>query len=77
MAPYFEKGYVYIGVKELGNPHIERMVGQFLSFEKGSKTPDDAPDAVEGAIHMLNKNTKVNDLPIIIRSTRKSSKYRY
>ena len=34
-------------------------------FEKGSRFHDDGPDAIEGAVWMLNFKTRV-DLPLII-----------
>lgn len=76
MSPYFEKGYVFIGVTQKENPHMERLIGQFTSLEKGSKAPDDGPDAVEGAIFMLNQKTSGQDETTIIHTTR-HSKYRY
>ena len=33
-------------------------IEQTLSFEKGSRTHDDAPDADEGAIYILQKRTR-------------------
>lgn len=79
MSPLFEKGYFFITVALQNDPHVERLIGQFCSLEKGSKTPDDGPDAVEGAIHLLNQNTRDNNKPIIInrQSDNSSSKFRY
>jgi len=77
MSPIFEKGYFFISVTQKECPHVERLIGQFCSMEKGSKTPDDGPDAVEGAIHILNQKTKSNQMPIVIQRNNSSSKYRY
>lgn len=76
MSPYFEKGYFYISIKEKDCPHVANLIGQFTSFEKGSRAPDDAPDATEGAIFLLNNKTRSDDQPIVINRTTKS-KYRH
>lgn len=77
MSPYFEKGYFFVDVREWDNPHIVRLIDQFTTFENGSKAPDDAPDAVEGAIFILNERTGSIKKPTIIKRQKSSSKYRY
>ena len=39
------------------------MIDQFLMFEKNSGANDDAPDAVEGAVHLLNHEEKRGMFP--------------
>ena len=39
---------------------------QTLSFEKGTRTHDDAPDADEGAIYILQKNKRIADFQPIV-----------
>lgn len=34
-----------------------QLVEQLLMFEKGSKVHDDAPDALEGAVYLLNRRS--------------------
>ncbi len=34
---------------------MQVLVEQLLMFERGSRSPDDAPDALEGGIFLLNK----------------------
>ena len=34
-------------------------IEQLLAFEKGTRTHDDAPDADEGAIYILQKRTRI------------------
>lgn len=76
MSPLFERGKVFINIKEKDNPHIKRMIEQFILFERGSRSPDDAPDAVEGAIYQLNKKVRVDDTPTFIQH-QKNTKYRF
>lgn len=77
LSPYFENGYFFIDKKELGNKHIDTLIEQFTSMEKGTRTADDAPDAVEGAIFLLNEDTEEVDETIIIPHNNSHSKYRY
>lgn len=77
LSPYFENGYFFIDKKELGNKHIDTLIEQFTNMEKGTRTADDGPDAVEGAIFLLNKRTETKDNTIIIPHKKSHSKYRY
>lgn len=45
---------------ELNNKHMQRTEEQFLALAAGSSAHDDAPDAVEGAVYVLN-NKIIND----------------
>ncbi|HRA60473.1 MAG TPA: phage terminase large subunit [Bacteroidia bacterium] len=65
MQPLFERGLIYFNEDEKENPGVKKLVEQLLLFEKGSRYHDDGPDAIEGAIWMLNFKTRV-DLPLII-----------
>lgn len=77
MSALFERGFFYINVDEQDSKHVQTLIEQFLTIEKGSRAPDDAPDAVEGAIFLLNQNTKVNQQPVVIPMSNRKSKYRY
>jgi len=72
----FSKGYVFISSDLIDDKYVAELINQFIFFEKGSRTPDDGPDAVEGAIFILNQETKAQELPIVIKH-QKQSKYRY
>ena len=77
ISPYFEKGYFFVSIKEKDNPHVGRFISQFTTIEKGSRAPDDAPDATEGAIFLLNEETSGHNDTIIIPNKKSHSKYRY
>ena len=65
MQPLFERGIFYFNEAERNDPGTKRLIEQLLMFEKGSRYHDDGPDAIEGAIWMLNFKTRV-DAPMII-----------
>jgi predicted phage terminase large subunit-like protein len=73
MSPLFERGLVILNEKEKDSPGMKNLVDQLLMFEKGSKTHDDAPDALEGAIWMLSKRTRssVASFKVGFRESRK------
>lgn len=60
MQPLFERGLIIINEKEKDSNGIKVLVEQLLMFEKGSRTNDDAPDALEGAVFLLNKRTQTS-----------------
>ena len=55
MQPLFERGLVIIDERERDSPGVRQLVEQLLMFEKGARAHDDAPDALEGAIYLLNQ----------------------
>ncbi|MBK8847292.1 MAG: phage terminase large subunit [Bacteroidetes bacterium] len=65
MQPLFERGMIFFNEDEKENPGTKKLIEQLLMFEKGSRYHDDGPDAIEGAIWMLNFKTRV-DMPLII-----------
>lgn len=54
MQPLFERGLIILNEKEKSSPGMVQLVEQLLMFEKGSRVHDDAPDALEGAVWLLN-----------------------
>ena len=57
MQPLFERGLVIFNEKEKDSPGMRQLVEQLLMFEKGSRVHDDAPDALEGAVFLLNQRS--------------------
>lgn len=57
MQPLFERGLVVLNEKEKNDPSMMQLVEQLLMFEKGSRIHDDAPDALEGGIFLLNQRS--------------------
>lgn len=58
MQPMFERGLVIFNEKEKDSPGMQVLEEQMLLFQRGSRAHDDAPDALESAIWMLNKRNK-------------------
>ncbi len=59
ISPLWERGFVYYN--ELLQNDRDNLTGieQTLAFQKGTRTHDDAPDADEGAIYLLQKRTRI------------------
>ena len=73
MQPLFERGLVLFNEKEKEAPGMIALVDQLLLFERGSRAHDDAPDALESAIWMLNQRTRTSNakFTVIRRTSRK------
>ena len=61
LSPYYERGVITYDEKLKEDEDTKTGLEQLLAFEKGSKVHDDCPDADEGAIYMLQKNTRTTD----------------
>lgn len=66
LQPLFERGLVVINQSERNSPGVATLVEQLLMFEKGSRGHDDAPDALEGAIWLLNHRTRTTKAPYLV-----------
>ncbi len=62
LDPMFNSGILKFNKAEEEDPHMARLLGQFTGFEKGTSLNDDGPDAVEGAIFIL-ESMVVNATP--------------
>lgn len=74
MSPLFERGMVFFNQKEKESPGMITLEEQLLMFEKGSRSHDDAPDALEGAFWLLSKRSRSSDAPFKI-GLRESRQY--
>lgn len=59
ISPLWERGFVFYDEDQRQDPDMQAGVEQLLAFEKGMSGNDDAPDADEGAIWILQKNTRI------------------
>ncbi len=76
LEPLHRNSKLYLNTAEKDNPHMKRLEEQFLAFAPGSRAHDDAPDAVEGAIWIINnKETVKKSGTITIIKRRPSSKH--
>lgn len=60
MQPLFERGLIIFNEAEKDSPGMRLLIEQLLMFEKGSKSNDDAPDALEGGLWLLNQRTRTS-----------------
>lgn len=56
MQPLFERAFILLNEREKNSPGMRVLVEQLLATEPGSTIPDDATDALEGAVFLLNKS---------------------
>lgn len=59
ISPLWERGFVVYDEAQKDDPDMLAGIDQTLAFEKGMRGHDDAPDADEGAIWLLQRDTRV------------------
>ncbi len=58
VSPLWERGFVWYNEALRDNIDMQTGIDQTLALERGSSVHDDAPDADEGAIWILQKHTR-------------------
>lgn len=58
ISPLWERGFVYYNKRMENDPDMRVGIDQTLSMERGMSGHDDAPDADEGAIYILQQRTR-------------------
>ena len=74
LEPLNSNGKLYLNEAEADNPHMQRLEEQFLALEPGSRAHDDGPDAVEGAVFIINGKIVVDTAALRIGNHRPNSK---
>ena len=74
MQPLFERGLVLFNEKEKDSQGMIVLQEQLLMFEKGSKSKDDAPDALEGSFWILSQRSRSSNAQFTV-GFRESRKY--
>ncbi|MDM8176853.1 hypothetical protein QT327_21300 [Olivibacter sp. 47] len=71
LEPLNRNGKLILNKAEINNPHMQRCEEQFISLEPGSSAHDDAPDAAEGGVYILNQkhSTHASSIKIVKRAT--------
>lgn len=59
ISPLWERGFVIYDETQRDDPDMLAGIDQTLAFEKGMRGHDDAPDADEGAIWLLQRDTRI------------------
>jgi hypothetical protein len=76
ISPLWERGFIHYNEELKQDRDTLTGLEQLLAMEKGSRTHDDAPDADEGAIYILQKRTRIESFtPRLGRRT--TSKYQW
>ena len=65
VSPLWERGFVYYNEDKREDPDMQAGIEQTLALEHGSRAHDDAPDADEGAIWMLQRASRRMEHPPI------------
>ncbi len=75
ISPLFERGILFWNEERKESPDFKAAVEQLLSIEQGTRTPDDFPDSLEGAIWQLQRSVQLANapLPTFYSRTRKNS----
>ena len=74
ISPLWKRGFVWYNEALKNDRDTLTGMEQLLALEKGSSTHDDAPDADEGAIYILQKRTRIENFAPRT-GTRPTSKY--
>ena len=61
VAALWERGFVFYDESQKDDPDMLRGLDQTLAFQKGMRGHDDAPDADEAAISILQKHSKITN----------------
>jgi len=62
ISPLWERGFVIYDESQRDDPDMLAGIDQTLAFEKGMRGHDDAPDADEGAIWILQRDTRQRNI---------------
>jgi predicted phage terminase large subunit-like protein len=73
LEPLDRNGQLYFNETEKDNPDMKVLKSQFKAFAPGSRAHDDGPDAVEGAVYIINNKEDVLALGTVTRIKRKAN----
>lgn len=77
ISPLWERGFVYYNIDLRTDPDMNAGLEQTLAFEKGMSGHDDAPDADEGAIYILQQRTRKEAFPFSFGRRTTTSKHQW
>jgi phage terminase large subunit-like protein len=75
LEPLNRQGRLIFNEAERDNPHMLRLEEQMKAVEPGLPAHDDGPDALEGAVHIINNKLKVFKITAGQQKQRASKKY--
>lgn len=68
ISPLWERGTVFYNEALKDSPDMQRGIEQTLAVERGSRAHDDAPDADEGAIWLLQRSARMQEFRPVIHA---------
>jgi predicted phage terminase large subunit-like protein len=77
LEPLNRAGKLIFNEREKENPHMQRLDEQFKAFQPGSRAHDDGPDAVEGAVWIINNKVRELTPPVYIKRNPLSNTKRF
>lgn len=77
LEPLNRNGKLYFNEAEKDHPGMAVLIEQFIDFGPGSRAHDDGPDAVEGAIWVINNKTLIQASNNITVIRHKPNKHRF
>lgn len=75
LEPLNRQGRLILNIAEKSNPHMQRLEEQFKAVDPQLSAHVDGPDAVEGAVWIINN--KMAALGKIVIGTKRKSSKRY
>lgn len=63
VSPLWERGFVFYNEELKNSPDMVTGIEQTLAIAHGSSAHDDAPDADEGAIYLLQRSSRTESIP--------------
>ncbi|MBA3828724.1 MAG: hypothetical protein H0X33_07290 [Taibaiella sp.] len=75
LEPLNRNGKLFLNQYEKQNPHMQRLEEQFVALAPKSRAHDDGPDAVEGAIWMMNSKVSLTKSDLMVKQNLKTSRY--
>lgn len=77
LEPLNRSGKLLFNLAEKDNAHMQRLDEQFKALQPGSRAHDDGPDAVEGAVWMLNSKLRELMPNAVVRRNPRANPKRY
>lgn len=77
LEPLNRNGKLFLNEAEKDNKHMLRLEEQFIALEPGSKAHDDGPDAVEGAVFIINTKTSLSGQKMEVQNPYKKQVKRF
>jgi len=75
LEPLNRNGKLFLNEAESSNPHMLRLRDQFVALAPKSRAHDDAPDAVEGAVYIINNKVVAGASAVVVIKRTRSNKH--